>query len=242
MNSPIEAIALGPARVWCSDRRGGVSVPPYDTANMGDLVGDEQQAVDANRALLAEAAGLVEPSRWVWLRQVHGNCVHEATEPTSGKPPIADAAVTATPGLPLAVLTADCAPIAIACDDAVGVVHAGHPGLEAGVIEAAVAALREIGSGPVRAYLGPCIRPARYEFGAPDLARLVARFGPSVEGRTHEGRPAFDVPAAVRAALTACEVEDLDDCGVCTAGSMAHFSYRRDGVTGRQATVVMLGS
>jgi copper oxidase (laccase) domain-containing protein len=100
--------------------------------------------------------------------------------------------------------------------------------------------LREIGSGPVRAYLGPCIRPARYEFGTADLDRLVARFGPNVEGRTHDGRPAFDVPAAVRAALSACGVEDLDDCGVCTAASAAHFSYRRDGVTGRQATIVVL--
>jgi YfiH family protein len=208
---------------------------------VGDLVGDEQHAVDANRALLAEAAGLVEPSQWVWLRQVHGSRVHEATEPTAAERPVADAAVTATRGLPLAVLTADCAPIALACDDAVGVVHAGHRGLEDGVIEAAVAALREIGNGPVRAYLGPCIRPARYEFGTADLARLVARFGPSVESRTHDERPAFDVPAAVRATLGACGVEDLDDCGVCTAASAAHFSYRRDGVTGRQATIVVLG-
>jgi copper oxidase (laccase) domain-containing protein len=93
----------------------------------------------------------------------------------------------------------------------------------------------------VRAHLGPCIRPARYEFGTADLDRLVARFGPNVEGRTHDGRPAFDVPAAVRAALSASGVEDLDDCGVCTAASAAHFSYRRDGVTGRQATIVVLG-
>jgi YfiH family protein len=207
---------------------------------VGDLVGDDPRAVHANRALLAETAGLVEPSRWVWLRQVHGSHVHEATEPTAGEPPVADAAVTATRGLPLAVLTADCAPIALACDDAAGVVHAGHRGLEHGVIEAAVAALREIGNGLVRAYLGPCIRPARYEFGTADLGRLVARFGPSVEGRTHDGKPAFDVPAAVRAALTACGVEELDDCGVCTAASAAHFSYRRDGVTGRQATIVVL--
>ena len=240
VNTAVTAIALGPARVWCGDRRGGVSVPPYDTGNVGDLVGDEPQAVHANRALLAEAAGLVEPSRWVWLRQVHGTDVHVATAPTAGELPVADAAVTAARGLPLAVLTADCAPIALACDDAIGVVHAGHRGLEHGVVEAAVAALREIGNGPVRAYLGPCIRPAHYAFGTADLARLVARFGTSVEGRTHEGEPAFDVPAAVRAALTACGVEEVDDGGGCTAASAAHFSYRRDGVTGRQATIVML--
>jgi purine-nucleoside/S-methyl-5'-thioadenosine phosphorylase / adenosine deaminase len=190
---------------------------------------------------IAEATGLVEPERWVWLRQAHGVRVHVATGPTPRVPPEADAAVTATRGLPLAVVTADCAPVALVCDDAVGIVHAGHRGLEHGVIEAAVAALREVGRGTVRAYLGPCIRPDRYEFGADDLARLVRRFGPSVEGRTRSGHPAFDVPAAVRAALAACGVDALDDCGVCTAESGDHFSYRRDGVTGRQATIVVLG-
>jgi YfiH family protein len=215
-------------------------VAPYGTANIGDHVGDDPTAVAANRVRIAGAAGLVDPSRWVWLEQVHGVRVHVATEPTAALPPEADAAVTATRGLPLAVLAADCAPLALACDDAIGVVHAGHRGLEHGVIEAAVAALRDIGRGPVRAYLGPCIRPAHYEFGPADLARLVARFGPGVEGRTRAGRPAFDVPAAVRRALEQSGVERLVDSGVCTAESADHFSYRRDGVTGRQATIAVL--
>jgi len=174
------------------------------------------------------------------MRQVHGAHVHVATEPTGAAPPEADAAVTVSRGLPLAVITADCAPVALACDDAVGVVHAGHRGLELGVIEAAVGALREIGHGSVRAYLGPCIHSSRYEFGAADLARLVARFGPEVEGRTEHGSPALDIPAAVRRALAGCGVDQFTDAGMCTAGSDAHFSYRRDRVTGRQATVVVL--
>ena len=91
----------------------------------------------------------------------------------------------------------------------------------------------------MRAYLGPCIRPARYEFGAADLARLVARLGAEVEGRTDDGRPALDIPAAVRVALREAGVDELVDGGVCTASSDAHFSYRRDGVTGRQATIVV---
>jgi YfiH family protein len=235
----VKAVTLGPGRVWCTDRRGGVSAAPYDTLNVGDHVGDDPDAVAANRARVAGAAGLAEATRWVWLDQVHGVHVHVATEPTP-VPPQADAAVTSTRGLPLAVLTADCAPIALACDDAVGVAHAGHRGLEHGVIEATVAALRAIGTGTVRAYLGPCIRPAHYEFGPADLARLVARFGPRVEGRTRDGLPAFDVPAAVRAALADCGVDDLDDGGICTAESDEHFSYRRDGVTGRQVTIAML--
>ena len=73
-----------------------------------------------------------------------------------------------------------------------------------------------------------------------DLARLVAHFGPEVEARTRTGRPAFDVPRAVRIALERCGVDAFDDSEVCTADSADHFSYRRDGVTGRQATIVTL--
>jgi YfiH family protein len=233
-------VSLGGARVWCSDRNGGVSHAPYESLNVGDHVGDDPAAVATNRQRLADASGLVEPGRWVWMRQVHGARVHVATAPSPAEPPEADAAVTATRGLPLAVVTADCAPIVLACSDAVGVVHAGHPGLALGVIEAAVAALREIGTGPVRAYLGPCIRPERYEFGVEALARLVEQFGPEVEGTTREGTPAFDVPAAVRIALARTGIDDIEDSGVCTSASPDHFSYRRDGVTGRQVTIAVL--
>jgi YfiH family protein len=226
--------------VWVTNRTGGVSVAPYESCNVGDHVGDAPDAVAANRERVAVEAGLDDPKRWVWMRQVHGTEVHVATGPTGSEPPAADAAVTATPGLPIAVLTADCAPIVLACDDAVGVVHAGHRGLEHGVIPAAVEQLRAIGTGTVRAYLGPCIRPARYEFGADDLARIVERLGPEVEGLTDDGHPALDIPAAVRVALRAAGVEELVDSGVCTASSDAYFSYRRDGVTGRQATIVVL--
>jgi YfiH family protein len=237
---PLTRVSLGPARVWCSGRAGGVSAAPYDSCNVGDHVGDRPDDVATNRTRIGEEAGLGDPAGWVWIRQVHGTAVHVASEPTGTEPPEADAAVTATPGLPVAVLTADCAPVALACDDAVGVVHAGHRGLELGVIERAVEQLCTIGSGPVRAYLGPCIRPARYEFGEADLARLVARLGPEVAARTAGGRPALDIPAAVRAALRDADVDALADGGVCTAASAAHFSYRRDGVTGRQATIVVL--
>jgi YfiH family protein len=233
-------VSLGSALVWCSGREGGVSTSPYDTCNVGDHVGDRPAAVAQNRARVAVEAGLADPAAWVWMRQVHGADVHVASGPTGAAPPAADAAVTSERGLPLAVLTADCAPLALACDDAVGVVHAGHRGLERGVIPAAVAQLRAIGNGPVRAYLGPCIRPTRYEFGAADLARLVERLGPGVAGRTHDGRPALDIPAAVRASLREAGVDELFDGGACTASSDAYFSYRRDGVTGRQVTIVLL--
>jgi YfiH family protein len=223
---------VGPASVWCS------GVP---AGNVGDHVGDDPAAVAHNRTTVAAAAGLPAPASWVWLRQVHGADVVDVDAPSpSEAPPEADAAVTATRGLPLAVVTADCAPIVLASTDAVGVVHAGHRGLAAGVIEAAVARVREHGSTDVRAFLGPCIRRASYEFGAADLDDLVLRFGAAVEGRTAWGTRALDLPAGVRVALTRVGVEELDDCSVDTFASPDYFSYRRDGATGRQVTVAVL--
>jgi hypothetical protein len=173
---------------------------------------------------------------------VHGTTVWTVDAPPRGDdaPPEADAAVTTLVDVPLVVLTADCAPIALADDEAVGVVHAGWSGLLAGVVGAAVGALRAIGRGPVRATIGPCIRPAHYEFGRADLDRLVTRFGAAVEGRTHDGRLALDLPAAVRAAFAEAGVDAVDDTAHDTAADPERwFSYRRDGVTGRQALMVV---
>ena len=217
-----------------------MSRAPYASLNLADHVDDDPLAVVENRTRAAARLGdaPADPLRWVWLRQVHGHDVVTVDAPVA-EPPVADAAVTATPGLPLVVLTADCAPIALVARGAVGVVHAGWPGLEQGVLGGAVEALRALSPGPVRAVLGPCVHPAHYEFGTDLLARLVERLGPEVEGRTAAGTPALDIPAAVRASLAQAGVDDLDDVGICTSASPDHFSHRRDGVTGRQAVVVV---
>ncbi len=179
-----------------------------------------------------------DPRRWVWLRQVHGDRVVTA-EAAPAEVPEADAAVTTTVGLPLVVLTADCAPVALASPGGVAVVHAGWPGLELGVLDAAVDALRAVAPGPVAAWLGPCVHPGRYEFGPDLLDRLVDRLGPEVAATTDAGAPALDIPTAVRISLARAGVDDLTDVDVCTSRSPDHFSHRRDGVTGRQAVVVV---
>lgn len=196
--------------------------------------------VQANRSRLGARTGLGDPGGWVWLAQVHGDVV-AVVDGASRTPPEADAAVTGRAGLPMVVLVADCAPVALASGTAVGVVHAGWRGLERGVVGKAVEALRALdgSTAPVRAAIGPCIRPARYEFGAAELDRMVARFGPSVRSTTGWGTTALDLPTAVTIALAAVGVTDVVDTGVCTAASVDHFSHRRDGTTGRQAMVVV---
>jgi hypothetical protein len=229
--APLLEVRVGAARVFCTGRAQG---------NLGDHVGDDPDVVAANRSALAARTPVNDPSAWVWVQQVHGSAVHVATGPGSSPAPVADAVVTAVPGLALAVVTADCAPVVVASDNAVGVVHAGHRGLAAGVIEATIAALREIGTGDVRAFLAPCIRAEHYEFGAADLAPFVAEFGPTVEGRTSTGRPALDIPAAIRIVLEREGVVAFADCDRDTAGSDDYFSYRRRADSGRQATIAML--
>ena len=230
------AVEVDGARVAFTDRHGGVSAPPYDTANLGFATGDDPAAVTENRRRIAAELGDADPARWASARQVHGAGVVHVDAPGRGGD--ADALVTTATDLALVVLVADCAPVALVTGDAVAAVHAGWRGLVAGVVEAAVEAIHRCGSGHVRAVIGPCISAAHYEFGAAELDRVADRLGPSVRGRTADGAAALDVRAGVHAALARVDVEDRTDVDVCTYKSADHFSHRRDGVTGRQALLV----
>ncbi|MGI8797245.1 MAG: polyphenol oxidase family protein [Acidimicrobiia bacterium] len=235
-------VRLGAARVVFTDRHGGVSEPPFDTANLGLLTDDDPERVRENRQRVGDAlgGGAADPERWFRIRQVHGASAVVAQSGPAGPAPDADAAVTAVAGLPLAVLTADCAPVALVAGDAVGAVHAGWRGLAAGVLEAAVDALRRLDDSPVEAVLGPCIHPDRYPFGEAELDLVAAGLGSGVRARTASGEVALDLRAGVRAALTGVGVTRFTDLDVCTASSADHFSFRRDGPTGRQAMIVVL--
>ena len=160
--------------------------------------------------------------------------------PGHGRGEEADALVTTRPGVALAVLTADCAPVALASPEGViAAAHAGWAGLHAGILERTVESMRALGATTVEAALGPCIHPECYEFGAADLARLARRLGDSVVGTTGRGRPALDLPAAVRAALAGAGAHLVHDEDACTAcGAERYFSHRGRHERERQAMVV----
>ena len=191
--------------------------------------------------LVEERRRKVVDRPWSWVRQVHGADVVVVSEPGGGAGSAGDALVTADPGAALAILTADCAPIALASPEGViGAVHAGWRGLVAGVVDRAVEAMRGMGATTIAAALGPCIHAECYEFSPSDLEPLIARFGDEVSGRTSTGAPALDLPAAVVCALDEAGVcvDFVED--VCTSCSDEHYSHRARGELERQAVVVWL--
>lgn len=235
------ALEIDGAQIAFTDRHGGVSVAPYDTANLGFAAGDDPAAVSENRhRVTRDVTGARDARQWAWVRQVHGGRVVDVEVPGGGGD--ADALVTTERDLALVVLVADCAPIALVAGEAVSAVHCGWRGLTAGVIDAAVHGVRERGRSPVRAVVGPCISPAHYEFGPEQLDQVAIRIGTVVRARTEAGAPALDLRAGVGAALAAAGVADRTDVDVCTFASTDHFSHRRDGVTGRQALIVTRAS
>ena len=156
---PAAPPSVRPRRV-VTDRRGGRSVSPYDSFNLGDHVGDDPAAVTANRGRVARELG-VRPERLVWMSQVHGSGVAVVDGPQEGPLPGTDALVTGTPGLVLCVLAADCVPVLLA-DPVAGVVaavHAGREGVRTGVVPATLSAMASLGARArnVTALLGPAV-------------------------------------------------------------------------------------
>ena len=217
-------------------RAGGVSAGPFAGLNLGGHVGDRPEDVAANRERLARLL----PAAPRWLEQVHGRRVVELPGARDLR---ADGAWTRTPGCVCAVLTADCLPVLL-CDRAgsrVAAVHAGWRGLAAGVIEAAVAAMG-VPPGRLLAWLGPAIGPADYEVDRPvyeAFARSPGRaaaFAPAGPGHWR-----LDIYALARARLAAAGVGEAWGGGLSTAAEPDRFySYRRDGVTGRMASLIWI--
>ena len=227
-------------------RAGGVSVGRYASLDLGTHVGDEPGAVTENRARLAAAVGL-PAERMAYMNQVHGADVVEVAAPLPSRSPQADALVTRERGLALVVLVADCVPVLLADPRAgvVAAVHAGRPGVVAGVVAAALAAMRDLGASPaaIQAWLGPAVGGCCYEVPAKlqDEVAAVVPATVAAGGRTRWGTPSLDLRAGVRAVLEQAGVAQVRTVGGCTVDEAERsFSYRRDGVTGRQAGVVWL--
>jgi len=223
-------------RVASTFRSGGVSAGPFASLNLGDHVGDEPERVAENRRRLRTALDL--PSEPVWLNQVHGSEVVIAESPRTRT---ADAAWTAARGVVCAVMTADCLPILL-CDrqgTRVAAVHAGWRGLAGGVVEAAVAALD---TRDLLAWLGPAIGPEAFEVGDDVRQAFIERLGDCDEAFfPANGKWQADLYALARLVLNRTGVTAVYGGGFCTYSDPTRFfSYRRDGQTGRMASLIWL--
>lgn len=223
-------------------RIGGFSEPPYEGLNLADHVGDDPETVRSNRQWLKRTLGL--PAEPVWLRQVHGaRMVPAETAKADAK---ADGSFTFHAAVVCAVLTADCLPLLL-CDrdgSRVAAAHVGWRGLKAGIIEAAVDALDKAGA-ELMAWLGPAIGPNAFEVGdevrqtfIDHEQRAAAAFRP-----TPSGRWLADVFALARQRLASRGVEAVYGGDRCTLSEAQRFySYRRDGTTGRMASLIWLNN
>lgn len=227
-----------PSRVQSlmTTRVGGVSAAPWASFNLGDHVGDNPAHVAANRARLRQSL----PSEPGWLKQVHSANVVE----TGAGVPEADAAFTRQAGTVCAVLTADCLPV-LFCDRAGSVVaaaHAGWRGLADGVLEASVAAMR-VAPGEVLAWMGAAIGPQAFEIGDEVRQAFVARHPEAAVAFVPHGVGKWlaDIYQLARIRLESAGVQAVYGGGRCTFSETdSFFSYRRDGVTGRMASLIWL--
>jgi len=235
-------------RAVCTTRVGGVSLPPYDTLNLGDHVGDTQQAVATNRKILSDAVD----ARPVFLKQVHGRgtVMLDASTPDGTE---ADGCVTTTSQVACTMMVADCLPVLFASEDgrAVGAAHAGWRGLAGedgrGILESTIEALHENGAreSEILAWLGPCIGPDAFEVGPEVKAAFVSHdAGAKDLFKPHgNGKWLADLQGLARHRLQAMGITLIfgNDGGRewCTVANPSRFfSHRRDRISGRLAASV----
>ncbi|MGM0769466.1 MAG: peptidoglycan editing factor PgeF [Pseudomonadota bacterium] len=234
--APVQVKALSTTRL------GGVSESPWSSMNLGSHVGDDPARVTANRQRLAEATGIA-PANIGWLDQVHGTDV--VALPANGTPR-ADASYTFEAGYACVIMTADCLPVLL-CDVSgtrVGAAHAGWRSLCGGVIESLV---KEIGGRPAElmAWLGPAIGPTQFEVG-PEVRDAFQRHDTAAisafsDNGARPGHFMADIYLLARQRLAACGVPQVYGGDFCTVSEPQRFySYRRDGQTGRMASLIWL--
>jgi len=235
-------------------RAGGVSKGIYASKNCGYGSQDDREAVRENRARIATALS-VEPEKLLTVHQVHSpDVVITDTVWTPETAPQADAMVTATPGIALGILTADCVPVLFADAQArvIGAAHAGWKGALTGVLEATIDAMQSLGAARsnIVAAIGPCISKSAYEVGPEFHARLIAQSSRNAtwfEPSTREDHFMFDLPGYAQSRLEAAGIGIVSQLGHCTyADEKRFFSFRRtthrqESDYGRQLSAITLG-
>ena len=215
-----------------TNRTGGVSTGAFSSLNLALHVGDDESSVFQNRSILAQEIGEHQ-----YMNQVHGNrCV--IIESIGPEAPTADALVTGIPGVAISVMVADCIPLLLSSREAVAAVHVGRKGLMNAVADNAIAAMRAIGASEISAVFGPSICGECYEV-SEDIFTDVTTTFPLAASRTKKGTHSLDLPAALAAHLDGQGIAVSLE-GDCTYESGELFSYRRDGVTGRQVGAIWL--
>jgi len=228
-------------RAFSTTRHGGVSAAPFASFNLGSHVGDLPAAVQKNRQRLLNALQL--PNEPCWLNQVHGHTVVRLLSGACLDTPEADAAYTNVKGTVLAIQTADCLPILLAAEDGseIAAVHSGWRSLAAGIISAT---LEQFTSSPqhIRAWLGPAIGPEHFEVGE-DVRSAMLDLNSQHESafKPYGEKYLADLAAIARQTLRSLGVDSIETCQTCTyANAEDYFSFRRDGQTGRMASLIWM--
>lgn len=228
-------------RAVCTTRHGGVSAAPFDSLNLGDHVGDNPYAVARNRMIVGDSLQL--PSEPLWLKQVHGVDVCAMDVGTCY--PTGDASTAFRKGQVCVIMTADCLPV-LFCDRAgtrVAAAHAGWRGLEAGVLERTLASL-DCEPADLLVWLGPAIGPQAFEVGE-EVRAAFMQHDPAAETAFqpsgNAGKWLADIYRLARQRLQAAGVSAVYGGDLCTySDAERFFSYRRDGQTGRMASLIWM--
>lgn len=213
-------------------RTGGVSHGAFASLNLGNHVGDVPEDVARNRKILSDSVGPTQ-----FMNQVHGNRIALIEEVTD-EVPTADALITGIPGITLAVMTADCIPLLLHSRESVAAVHVGRKGLVNDVAIKTVELMREMGATSISGVLGPSICGTCYEV-SEEIYHDVVNHHPLAAARTAKNTFSLDLPGALSEVLTKVGVS-VQRRNECTVEDLSYFSYRRDGVTGRQGGFISL--
>ncbi|MFD4368803.1 peptidoglycan editing factor PgeF [Rhodococcus sp. NPDC058521] len=225
-----------------TSRSGGVSAEPYGSFNLGDHVGDDPVAVEANRRRLAREIG-VPFDHLIWMEQIHSRNVTVVSGPSDSPIEATDALVTTVPGLALATLSADCVPVLLSDDEAgvIAAVHAGRIGARIGIVPRVLDVMVEQGARRERigAFIGPAASGRQYEVPA-DMQADVERHLPGSATRTAKGTPGLDLRAGLRQQLLDAGISGVAEDPRCTIEDETLFSHRREALTGRLAAVIWM--